>query len=142
MAFRSVPHAPPVRPNQSDLAPRRTLTEPSATGSSGLGRSNAELVDDPGPEHRLHRGRVHVTLGFGIGIMASVVTNNVAVLAALGNGVLPLRKVAQIEAERRRRLELTQSRALERASTHSSSETPNRTADRQGEQRRVVAAST
>ena len=33
--------------------------------------------------------------------MASVVTNNVAVLAALGNGVLPLRKVAQIEAERR-----------------------------------------
>ncbi len=74
--------------------------------------------------------------------MASVVTNNVAVLAALGNGVLPLRKVAQIEAERRRRLELTQSRALERASTHSSSETPNRTAGRQGEQRRVVAAST
>src|SRR5271157_3939354 len=41
------------------------------------------------------------TMGFGI--MASVVTNNVAALAALGNGVLPLRKVAQIEAERRQR---------------------------------------
>ena len=47
------------------------------------------------------------TMGFGI--MASVVTNNVAALAALANGVLPLRKVAQIEAERRHRLEMTQS---------------------------------
>ncbi len=46
------------------------------------------------------------TLGFGI--MASVVTNNVAALAALGNGILPLRKVAQIEAERRHRLEMSQ----------------------------------
>jgi Cu2+-exporting ATPase len=52
------------------------------------------------------------TLGFGI--MASVVTNNVAALAALANGILPLRKVAQIEAERRHRLEITQSYALER----------------------------
>jgi Cu2+-exporting ATPase len=52
------------------------------------------------------------TLGFGI--MASVVTNNVAALAALANGVLPLRKVAEIEAERRHRLELTQSHAMER----------------------------
>jgi Cu2+-exporting ATPase len=52
------------------------------------------------------------TMGFGI--MASVVTNNVAALAALANGVLPLRKVAQIEAERRHRLELTQRDALER----------------------------
>jgi Cu2+-exporting ATPase len=52
------------------------------------------------------------TMGFGI--MASVVTNNVAALAALANGVLPLRKVAQIEAERRHRLELTQSHAMER----------------------------
>jgi len=33
----------------------------------------------------------------GFGIMASVVTNNVAALAALGNGMLPLRKIAQIE---------------------------------------------
>ncbi len=46
------------------------------------------------------------TLGFGI--MASVVTNNVAALAALANGMLPLRKVAQIEAERRHRLEMSQ----------------------------------
>ncbi len=46
------------------------------------------------------------TMGFGI--MASVVTNNVAALAALANGVLPLRKVAQLEAERRHRLEMSQ----------------------------------
>ena len=45
------------------------------------------------------------TMGFGI--MASVLTNNIAALAALGNGVLPLRKVAQLEAERRHRLEIT-----------------------------------
>jgi Cu2+-exporting ATPase len=46
--------------------------------------------------------------------MASVVTNNVAALAALGNGMLPLRKIAQIEAEKRHQLELRQSYALER----------------------------
>jgi Cu2+-exporting ATPase len=44
------------------------------------------------------------TMGFGI--MTSVLTNNVAALAALGNGLLPLRKVAQIEAERRHQMEL------------------------------------
>jgi Cu2+-exporting ATPase len=44
------------------------------------------------------------TMGFGI--MASVLTNNIAALAALGNGVLPLRKVAQLEAESRHRLEI------------------------------------
>ena len=32
--------------------------------------------------------------------MASVLSNNVSALAALGNGLLPLRKVAQLEAER------------------------------------------
>ena len=52
------------------------------------------------------------TMGFGI--MASVVTNNVAALAALGNGMLPLRKVAQIEAERRHRRGLRQPHAPER----------------------------
>ena len=52
------------------------------------------------------------TMGFGI--MASVVTNNVAALAALGNGMLPLRKVAQIEAERRHQRELRQTHAPER----------------------------
>ena len=52
------------------------------------------------------------TLGFGI--MASVVTNNVAALAALGNGILPLRKVAQLEAERRHRLEMSQNCVVER----------------------------
>ena len=44
------------------------------------------------------------TLGFGIG--ASVLTNNVAAIGALANGVWPMRKVAQLEAERRHRLEL------------------------------------
>jgi Cu2+-exporting ATPase len=52
------------------------------------------------------------TLGFGI--MASVVTNNVAALAALGNGMLPLRQIAQIEAERRHKRELRPSHAPER----------------------------
>jgi heavy metal translocating P-type ATPase len=44
------------------------------------------------------------TLGFGIGM--SVVTNNVASLAALANGLLPMRRVAQLEAERRHLLEM------------------------------------
>ena len=52
------------------------------------------------------------TLGFGI--MASVVTNNVAALAALGNGMLPLRQIAQIEAERRHQGELRHSHAPDR----------------------------
>jgi hypothetical protein len=44
------------------------------------------------------------TLGFGIA--ASVLTNNVAALAALLNGVRPMRKVAAYEADRRHLLEL------------------------------------
>jgi Cu2+-exporting ATPase len=44
------------------------------------------------------------TLGFGI--FASVLTNNVAALGALLNGVRPMRKVAAFEAERRHLLEL------------------------------------
>jgi Cu2+-exporting ATPase len=52
------------------------------------------------------------TMGFGI--MTSVVTNNVAALAALGNGLLPLRKVAEIEAERRHKMEMSQAHAVER----------------------------
>ena len=52
------------------------------------------------------------TLGFGI--MASVATNNVAALAALANGMLPLRKIAQIEAEKRHEQELRQAYALAR----------------------------
>jgi Cu2+-exporting ATPase len=44
------------------------------------------------------------TLGFGIG--ASVVTNNIAALAALANGLLPMRRVAELEAERRHVLEM------------------------------------
>ncbi len=44
------------------------------------------------------------TLGFGIA--ASVLTNNVAALGALINGVWPMRKVAAHEAERRHLLEL------------------------------------
>jgi Cu2+-exporting ATPase len=44
------------------------------------------------------------TMGFGI--MASVVTNNVAAMAALANGMLPLRKIAEIEARERHELEM------------------------------------
>jgi heavy metal translocating P-type ATPase len=52
------------------------------------------------------------TLGFGIG--ASVLTNNVAALAALANGLLPMRRVARLEAERRHllQMELTRSGIL------------------------------
>jgi P-type E1-E2 ATPase len=47
------------------------------------------------------------TMGFGI--MTSVITNNVSALAALANGLLPLRKVAQAESERLRDRETTTS---------------------------------
>ena len=79
------------------------------------------------------------TMGFGI--MASVVTNNVAALAALGNGVLPLRKVAQIEAERRQRLEMTQAHAMERNPVHSTAASADRRADADRDRQRVLAAS-
>jgi Cu2+-exporting ATPase len=59
------------------------------------------------------------TLGFGIG--ASVVTNNIAALAALANGLLPMRRVAQLEAERRHvlEMELRQSGILREGGTQS-----------------------
>jgi Cu2+-exporting ATPase len=79
------------------------------------------------------------TLGFGI--MASVVTNNVAALGALANGLLPLRKVAQIEAERRHRLEMTQSYAMERNALHAPAEKADRWTDPAGDRQRVLAAS-
>jgi Cu2+-exporting ATPase len=78
------------------------------------------------------------TLGFGI--MASVATNNVAALAALANGLLPLRKVAQIEAERRHRLELTQSYAMERDPVQPPAAAPDRLAHARGDQPGVLAA--
>ena len=52
------------------------------------------------------------TLGFGI--MTSVITNNVAAMAALANGMLPLRKIAEIEAQKRHEQELRLAYALER----------------------------
>ena len=76
------------------------------------------------------------TMGFGI--MASVVTNNVAALAALANGVLPLRKVAQIEAERRHRLELTQSHALERNGVQAASQATHRPPHARSDQHGVL----
>jgi Cu2+-exporting ATPase len=79
------------------------------------------------------------TLGFGI--MASVVTNNVAALAALANGVLPLRKVAQLEAERRHRLEMSQAYALERKVVHSGTQEADRRTDPGSDHERVLAAS-
>jgi heavy metal translocating P-type ATPase len=63
------------------------------------------------------------TLGFGIG--ASVVTNNIAALAALANGLLPMRKVAQLEAERRHILEME----LRQAGLLHESSSPVRLAD-------------
>ncbi|MSR60759.1 MAG: heavy metal translocating P-type ATPase [Planctomycetaceae bacterium] len=44
------------------------------------------------------------TMGFGV--MASVVTNNVAALGALANGMLPLRRIAQVQAEQAMKQEL------------------------------------
>jgi Cu2+-exporting ATPase len=44
------------------------------------------------------------TLGFGVGV--SVLTNNVAAIGALANGIWPMRQVAQLEAERRHHLDL------------------------------------
>jgi Cu2+-exporting ATPase len=78
------------------------------------------------------------TLGFGI--MASVVTNNVAALAALANGMLPLRKVAQIEAERRHRMELTQNYAMERDALPAPPAAADRRADPRGHRERVRAS--
>ena len=49
------------------------------------------------------------TMGFGI--MTSVITNNVSALFALGNGLLPLRKIARAEADRRRDRETSAGRA-------------------------------
>jgi P-type E1-E2 ATPase len=43
------------------------------------------------------------TMGFGV--MTSVFTNNVSALVALGNGLLPLRKIARAESDRRRERE-------------------------------------
>jgi len=44
------------------------------------------------------------TLGFGVAM--SVLTNNIAALGALANGVRPMRKVAAFEAERRHMMEM------------------------------------
>jgi len=52
------------------------------------------------------------TLGFGI--TTSVITSNVAALAALANGMLPLRQIARIEAGMLHAQELRQAYALER----------------------------
>jgi Cu2+-exporting ATPase len=46
------------------------------------------------------------TMGFGV--MASVITNNVAALAALANGMLPLRRIAQVQLEQELKQDLRQ----------------------------------
>ncbi len=38
------------------------------------------------------------TMGFGI--MASMITDNIAAIGGLANGIMPLRKVAQIEVQK------------------------------------------
>jgi len=52
------------------------------------------------------------TMGFGI--MTSVVTNNVCALVALGNALLPLRKIARAESERRRDRDATPANPFKR----------------------------
>jgi hypothetical protein len=52
------------------------------------------------------------TMGFGI--TTSVITNNVSALFALGNGLLPLREVAQAEADRRRDRQTVPAEPIER----------------------------
>ena len=42
----------------------------------------------------------------GFGVAMSVLTNNIAALGALANGVRPMRKVAALEAERRHMMEM------------------------------------
>ena len=55
----------------------------------------AKLAIDSGAQRPLHRRRF--TLGFGV--MTSVLTNNVAALAALANGMLPLRRMAHAQTQ-------------------------------------------
>ena len=45
----------------------------------------------------------------GFGVMASVLTNNVAALAALANGLLPLRRIAEAQAQQEHEQELRRS---------------------------------
>ncbi len=92
-------------------------------------------------QHALTGESTPAEKGVGFGIMASVVTNNVAALAALGNGVLPLRKVAQIEAERRHRLEMTQAHAMERNPVPATAASADRRTDADRDRQRVLAAS-
>lgn len=42
----------------------------------------------------------------GLGLLGSVVINNLAALAAVGIAAIPLREVARLEAERRHRLQV------------------------------------
>jgi heavy metal translocating P-type ATPase len=79
------------------------------------------------------------TLGFGIA--ASVLTNNVAALGALVNGVRPMRKVAAYEAERRHLLELQlhQGGFLDAAQVSADEAEGTRSlADREGDRRFTV----
>jgi hypothetical protein len=50
----------------------------------------------------------------GFGVMTSVLTNNVAALVALANGLLPLRKIARAESDRRRDIKETQAEPVRR----------------------------
>ena len=65
----------------------------------------------------------------GFGIMASVATNNVAALAALANGMLPLRKIAEAQAESEYEQEMRLAYARERGfASHSNGERSGATA--------------
>lgn len=61
----------------------------------------SQLVADPDPQLVVHRRCVLA----GFGVMHSMIFNQIGGMLALGNGLLPLRKAAQLrEAKERRTL--------------------------------------
>jgi hypothetical protein len=76
------------------------------------------------------------------GIMTSVITNNVSALLALGNGLLPLRKIARAEADRRREREIAMTEPVRRDLVPMPAFTARRrTDDGESDQRRVFTES-
>jgi hypothetical protein len=77
-------------------------------------------------------------------IMTSQITNNVSALFALGNGPLPLRKIARAEADRRRDRETTTTEPVRRDLVPMPAFTARRRTDdgdSESEQRRVFTES-
>jgi hypothetical protein len=78
----------------------------------------------------------------GFGFMTSVITNNVPALFAPGNGLLPLRKIARAEAERRHDRETAMAEPVRRDLVPMPAFTARwRTDDGESNQRRVFTES-